>query len=285
MGHGSSQVLAGKTRERGDRMNYIQRFIDDCQARGLTKHTIETYRSNVKIYLRAYSEPDTVDLADLRAFLGVLRAQGLQGSTLKGYFAAISSLYDFLIFEGELRNNPIPPFRKRYLSRLKQQQNGENTRQLISITAGPGIPVRLRSHQPLALVMTLAKTGMRRGENHALKVDDINLKTDTIRIPAKAKRSNRLAFIDPELHSVLEKYLAWRKQYARCDWLWITDSGGRVHKDYPGRIPCTPGRRSRPPQFPRSSMQPAHATLFQAFLHESSPESRYAAAIYQVLER
>lgn len=217
-------------------MNYIQRFIDDCQARGLTKHTIETYRSNVKTYLSSYTEPGKVDLDDLRSFLGTLRGRGLQGSTLKGYFAAVSALYDYLIFEGDLTSNPIPPFRKRYLSRLKQQQNGENSRQVPSIQQAQVLVSALDQVMPLALVMTLAKTGMRRGENHSLKVDDINLKTDTIRIPAKAKRSNRLAFIDEELHVVLAEYLVWRKKHAKCDWLWITESGGRIHKDYPGKI-------------------------------------------------
>lgn len=217
-------------------MNYIKGFVADCQARGLTVHTIQTYRSNVRDFLTYIDDPRGVSMDLLRNYLGELRQRNFQGSTLKGYFASISALYDYLVWEGDIELNPVPSFRKRYLSRLKHQYNGENTRQLPSIQQAQLILAACRHILPLALVMTLAKTGMRRGENHGLKVDDINLRTDTIRIPAKAKRSNRLAFIDDELHVVLVKYLAWRKQRATCDWLWITESGGRIHRDYPGEV-------------------------------------------------
>ncbi len=217
-------------------MNYISGFVSDCEARGLTKHTIETYRSNVRDFLEFSGKPEAISMDMLRSYLGELRQRGFQGSTLKGYFAAISALYDYLVWENEIEANPVPSFRKRYLSRLKQQYNGENTRQLPSVQQAQLIVAGCDHILPLALVMTLAKTGMRRGENHGLKVGDINLRTDTIRVPAKAKRSNRLAFIDEELHAVMVKYLAWRKKHAYCDWLWVTESGGRIHKDYPGEV-------------------------------------------------
>ena len=82
----------------------------------------------------------------------------------------------------------------------------------------------------------LAKTGIRRGELHSLRVKDINMKQAIIYVPPKAKRSYCTAFIDEELSSVLDEYLVWRKKHARTDWLWVTGHGGRVHRDYPGQI-------------------------------------------------
>jgi len=177
-----------------------------------------------------------VDLHDLRSFLGDLRTRGIQPSTLKGYFAALSALYDYLVFEGLHNTNPIPSFRKRYLSRLKDQYGGENSRQLISVQDMQLLVSAAGSIHDQALMMTLAKTGMRRGELHGLRLEDIDIKRSIIRIPAKAKRSNRLAFMDIELQEVLAQYLSWRKSRARTDWFWITKHGGRIHKDYPGRI-------------------------------------------------
>lgn len=213
-------------------MELLNGFVLDCEARGLTKHTIQTYRSNVKTFLSAFSEPDKASLEELRTFLGDLRSRGLDGSTLKGYFAAISALYNYLIFEGLHNSNPVPSFRKRYLSRLKLQHNGENTRQLISIqdmqfmlSAAPGILER-------ALLLTLAKTGMRRGELLSLRIDDIDLRRRVIRIPAKAKRSNRLVFMDDELERALREYISWRPRDKREK----LDRLFKLRKDDPNRI-------------------------------------------------
>ncbi len=217
-------------------MDLIEDFVVDCQARGLTKHTIETYRSCVSEFIRKFPEPESVKLEDLRSYLGSLRARGLQGSTLKGYFAAISTLYDYLFFYGAIDANPVPSFRKRYLSRIKEQYNGENTRQLISVQAMQLLVNSADHIRDLALVMSFAKTGMRIGEWLGLKSDDADTRVGEFILPPKAKRTNRRAFMDEELRDVMDQYLAWRKSRARCDWLWISDFGGHLHKDEPNRI-------------------------------------------------
>lgn len=213
-------------------MDRLEKFTQDLILRGLTPHTIETYRSQVKSFLRAYPEPAQIGLDDLRAFLGELRSKGLSGSTLRGYFASISSFFDYLMFDGAVRFNPVLPFRKRYL-RIKV--TGE-TRQLISIQDMQLLVNAAKNILDKALIMVLAKTGMRRGELLSLRVEDINLRSGTIRIPAKAKRTNKLAFIDWELREILGQYLTWRVKKAKTSWLWISDRGGRIHKDVPNRI-------------------------------------------------
>ena len=123
---------------------YLNEFLDDCKARGLTKHTIQTYRSNLNLFL-AFLGKDPVDIQmnDLRSFLSYLKGMkfkigreqrsGVSPSTINAYYSAISSFYDFLVWEKISQANPVPQFRKRYL-RLKEQRGGDNERQLISIT-------------------------------------------------------------------------------------------------------------------------------------------------------
>jgi len=217
-------------------VDLIRGFVEDCQARGLTAHTIETYSGQVKSFLHAFNDPNNVGLEDLRAFLGALRSRSLQGSTLRGYFAALGALYDYLVFEGAMETNPIPSFRKRYLSRIKEQHNGENTRQLISVQDMQLLVNAASGIRDKALLLTLAKTGIRRGELLSLQAHDINITKGIIRVPPKAKRSNRLAYMDAELQAALRMYLIWRKPRARTSWLWISKRGGRIHKDYPGKM-------------------------------------------------
>lgn len=213
-------------------MDLIEGFVAECQARGLVQHTTETYESCCKDFLRRYPDPVSVQLEDLRVYLGELRARGYQGSTLKGYFAAISALFDYLVIEGAAAANPIPPFRKRYL-RIKNQYNGENTRQLISVEQMTAL-INLSQRDILAkqIMLFLAKTGIRRGELIAMDIQDLDLEKMEFRVKPKAKRSNRLGFLDHEIVTSLQEYLDWREPRAKGSALWISHEGSRITRNY-----------------------------------------------------
>jgi len=217
-------------------MNYLQRFIDDCQARGLTRHTIETYVSEVKPFLMANRDPEIVRTEDLGAFLGSLKAKGLCNSTIAGYFDAINVFYAFLVYYKLVQSNPVGGFVKRHLRRLRDPNEETNRRQCISVQDMALVASAAHDIRELAFIMMLVKTGIRRGELHDLRAEDVDFKRGIIRIPPKPKRSHNKAFIDDELAAVLVEYLAWRKKRTRSDWLWISSRGGRVHKDYYGKV-------------------------------------------------
>lgn len=221
-------------------MKFLERFVLDCKAKGMTKHSIETYKSNVLEFLTYNPEPRAVSVDHLRSYLEKLRYRQLSHATLKGYMSAVSSFYDFLIFEKEIQVNPVLPFRKRYLDRIKSQPE---SRQLISIEEMRALYKAARNIQEKALIMILAKTGIRRGELHDLRESDLDFVRKIIRVPQKAKRSNNIAFMDDELETVLKDLILWRQQRAKTDWLWISTKGGRIHKDAPGMILAELGRK------------------------------------------
>lgn len=212
-------------------------FLDDCRLRGLTDRSLESYKSNIKIFLELYPDPSKVNKSDLRCLLQILKDKDLKNRSLKAFFSNLSSFYEFLMFDDVVLSNPIPAFVKRYV-------NGKNIdsekRQLISVDNVHDLISLCPSILDKALIMALAKTGMRRGELLDLKIDDIDLKKRIIKTPVKAKRTNRLCFIDDELCQVLNEYiLTHRNPYVKkgIDWFWISTpvrpcKRGRVHKDY-----------------------------------------------------
>lgn len=209
----------------------IEGFGEDCTARGLTFHTIESYTSNLKHFLRRYPDPSKITLDDLKQCLGELRARDLHGSTLKGYFASLSTFYDWLLFEGKVSANPILPFRKRYLA-IKHQHGGENTRQLISIEKMRKLLNLIEETNIWAMVLFLAKTGLRRGELISMDIQDIDFELGTFWTKAKRKRTNRGGFLDPETTIALNEYLEWRENLAVDNALWIMPNGKRMTKNY-----------------------------------------------------
>ncbi len=206
-------------------------FSRNCEARGLTPHTIETYKSNVGHFLETNPEPSKISLDALKKYLKGLRARDLAGSTLKGYFAALSTFFEYLIFEGKALTNPILPFRKRYLARIKLQYGGENRRQLISIEAMRDLINLPAEINITTFMLFLAKSGFRRGEMIAMDIQDIDIAAGTFWTKPKAKRTNRLGFLDPEMTVALVKYLEWRKPLAVNNALWIMPNGKRVTKN------------------------------------------------------
>jgi integrase/recombinase XerD len=224
----------------------IKNFVEDCGSRGLTDHSIATYKSNITTFLNFVGNPLNVDVSILCKFLDYLKEmdykrgkaikKGVHPKTIKAYFSAISTYYDYLVFTRQIEISPIPSFTKRYLSRIKQQYNGENSRQLISIEQMKQIINLDMPIQDKAIMMILAKTGVRRGELLSMDLSDLNLETKEIILKPKAKRTNRLVFFDNETAQMLRLFLEWRQSRAKTDALFISLFGLRINKDDPNEI-------------------------------------------------
>lgn len=226
-------------------------FCNDCRCRGFTQHTIETYSSNIRHFLQYTGDPDTMDRTHLARFLTHCRGKKYTRSTLNGYYAAISSYADYLVWTGKLESNPVPAFRTRYL-REKKKYNGKNTRQLISVKMMAKLvqlplevghvnvrdslwTVPVRDH---AIMMLLAKTGMRKTELRTLELNDIDLDLAdmdfaTVYIHPFAKRCNCIGYIDKEGIKAMEQYIEWRAKTVKPGYpnLWISHTGHKLGKD------------------------------------------------------
>ena len=217
-------------------MYYVEEFIKDCQIRGLTKQTISTYKSNISDFLAAtHGNPAEITQRDLRDHLIILQQRRYKPSTYNSYYAALNTFYDFLMYEKVVIENPIPAFRKRYLSHIMKTSQGE-TRQLISIKDMRKLIKQTDDTKEISMMVTLAKTGLRRGEFLDLVSKDVNLDKEQIYIRDKPKRSRNTVYMDDELHASMDEYLRYRKKHANSKYLWISQRGGRIHKDYAGGV-------------------------------------------------
>jgi len=80
--------------------------------------------------------------------------------------------YSFLIEEELMENNPILPFRKRYLRKYKSDNDSE-IRKLISIDDSSKLVNSVLDTRDRCIIVLLFKTGMRLGELLSLDLDDI----------------------------------------------------------------------------------------------------------------
>jgi integrase/recombinase XerD len=190
-------------------------FRQDCLVRGMAERSVESYLNCIKIcrgYLSGQGKDIlTIDRAAIQGYIEYLRLErGVSLKTVKMHLTALSSLYEFLVFDGHLDSNPVLAVRRRYSRRYKNG-NEAQTRQLISIADMAKIINSEMDIRDKAIITLLAKTGMRRNELITLDVADVNLVENRIKLKPTAKRSNRTLFIDDECSFILRRWLRIRE--------------------------------------------------------------------------
>lgn len=182
-------------------------FRQDLALRGRGTCAQESYTKQVKAFL-AWSGGDLPQ--DLRPYLASLRERHLKTASIVAIFTALNAYYDFLVEAGQAESNPVPAFKKRYLHQYKAGSDSDQRRCITVEEAARIVSTALDSRKQ-AIIMLLAKTGMRIHELTALDVGDIDTEKKEIILKPTPKRSNRTLFYDDETARVLARWLAVRE--------------------------------------------------------------------------
>jgi integrase/recombinase XerD len=209
----------------------VQRFHEDCILREMVSAMDYVYRAKEYcLFLETRGKNAlTADREDLRAFLSRLKERGAKFKTINRIYTCLSAFYEFLIIEGLVEYNPVPPFRKYYLRRYKSDSDSE-IRKLISVEDASRLVNSILDSRDKCILVLLFKTGMRAGELTTLDVTDVDLDKSEVTLKLKKKRSNRILFLDNEAIAVLQKWLAARKNRKGADGqaLFISKIGTRI---------------------------------------------------------
>jgi integrase/recombinase XerD len=222
-------------KKRVDLSKLLEGFIQDCKDRNLADSTIVGYRHTVKDFLEFLSGrgiyPFDADRFVFREYLHYRRGLGLDHKTLDHNFTALSTFYGFLSFEGYVPGNPVLAVRKRFLREYKEDDQDDPPRKLISVEEMSHLIGSVLNPRDRAILVLLAKTGLRRNELVSLNVSDVDWAEGSITLQRKKfkKRSGRTVFFDDECARALRRWLAIREMaHPTIDALFIGDQGGRL---------------------------------------------------------
>jgi len=191
-------------------------YESDCQIRGLSPTTVEKYLYDVKNYL-LWTHHEGLDYLEinkhqLKSYISYLRiGRKCSLKTIDNNFSSLSSFYDYLAFEELVVANPIGPIRKRYLHRYKSQDRPAE-RQLISVEQMAGLINSIMDCRDRAVILLLAKTGIRRSELISIDLTDIDWTKYSIHLKPRAKRTNCQLFFDEETARNLKDWLHRRER-------------------------------------------------------------------------
>jgi integrase/recombinase XerD len=199
-----------------DITSIIVSFGEDCKARNMTHESIIRYISAIRI-LNNFCTAHKIDIIEIEqknllAFLKYLREERKNSqTTVMNVFNSLSTFYEFLIYSNIIHKNPIYPIRKRYI-RTYKKEDIRSEKQLLSVEEMAHLISIVFNLRDRAILMLLAKTGIRRNELVSLDIDDVDLIEGKITLKPTPKRSNRVVFFDSECSITLRKWLDIREK-------------------------------------------------------------------------
>jgi integrase/recombinase XerD len=192
-------------------MSLIDVYCQDASMRGMGAETIDWYRWSLRGAEQFATKPlEDLGRPDIRAYVDHLRQGGRTTKTIDNHLTALSSFFEYLIFEEIVTTNPVLPVKKRYLATYKTAGE-KHTRKIISVEEASRLVNYTVDIRDKALIVFLLKTGCRISEALAIDVDELDLEGQSVLLKPKKKRSNRLVFFDDEAESSLRCWLDVRR--------------------------------------------------------------------------
>jgi integrase/recombinase XerD len=213
----------------------IDCFLKDCSIRGLEKNSVDSYKYPLKTFKSFFDEKRVsicqIDRDAIRDYIAYLRdVKSLKQKTIENHFSALSSFYQYLVWEERIDKNIILEVRQRYLRTYKKNSEPGDNRISISVEQMSILINSIMNIRDKAMALVFAKTGVRRMELVRIDIDDINWIDNSILLKPTAKRTNRDVFFDGECAMVLRRWLKIREEYDSIDTnaLFIGDNGYRL---------------------------------------------------------
>ena len=190
------------------------------QHRGIAHSTLDLWQRSIIDLLKALGEdPKAYTAAALRAFM-LERAKRHKIPRLKTYAVAIRSFLRFLVATGQCpagREYALPPIANWQLASVPRYLVAEDVERAIAACDGER---RLRDR---AIVLLLARLGLRAGEVANLEITDIDWRNGRLAVCGKSRRAEWLP-LTQEVGDAIVAYLERARPRLRTARLFVTES-------------------------------------------------------------
>ncbi len=210
-------------------MNEISLFIEYLKVvKKDSSYTLINYEHDVWEYYQVVGEIIDIDESDVSKYLEYLYHQGYQRNTISRKLSAVRSMYRYLLKEDKITinyfANVASPRREASLPKYVKKNDLEKMFQVSDLRTSLGQRNRL-------ILEMLYATGVRVSELVSIKVSDIQLYDNTIKILGKGKKE-RIVIFGSFCEDILKMYLEdGRKQlliHGENEYLFINKNGGKL---------------------------------------------------------
>jgi integrase/recombinase XerC len=203
---------------------HIYQFIQHLQSeRRLSAHTVKSYQNDLiqyQTYLSSQFElyPHQAKSEHIRSWMVTLKETGVSNRTINRKIASLRSFYKFLLISNIITQNPAakitaPKIEKRLPSFVSEKEM-DNLFNYIQFEDTK------QARRDKLILQMFYYTGMRRSELINLKISDIDLYNQTIRVFGK-RNKERIIPAHPKLINSIKQYL--KENNNKTDYLFETD--------------------------------------------------------------
>jgi len=201
--------------------------------RGCSPLTITAYQSDLSQLFEFMQQigvapiPSDVTTSLIHSWVVHMKRRDLSGSTIRRHVYALKSFWTFLLDFDHVSHDPTrrvaTPKRRKG---LPNYLNEDELRLLIAAAADHRVDYCRRRNR--AIIATFAFTGVRRGELLSLRLPDVDLIDQTVRIEdGKGGKTRILPLLDDACEA-LQQWLDVRRDTGH-DYLFTTTHGNRIH--------------------------------------------------------
>lgn len=186
----------------------VEKYVDHLRSnRGLCARSVEVYSPFVRAFVAAQHLPERVASLDTLAVRGYLldRSRTRSISFVSLLTAALRSFLRFLFLGGGTATDlstAVPPVRRWRFAAVPSYLTPKEVEQVIAATDHS----TSRGCRAFAILLLLARLGLRAGEVVALELDDIYWEAGEILVRGKGRVHDRLPLLD-EVGEALARYL------------------------------------------------------------------------------
>jgi site-specific recombinase XerD len=208
-------------------------FLTAKQAEGVTGRTLESYTTELNRFFEFIVSREMYDVTEITAdtirdFLNSLKEKNLKNITIHRYYRELKTLFLFLYREDYMESNPLkdikpPKVEQKVMRTFTAQEIGK-----LLNAFDKSDYFGLRNYCIMAMFFS---TGMRKTELTYLKIVDLNITNDLIRISHGKGNKERYVPIGKSLRRILIQYLRMRQEYIDddiCPWLFPSKSKRRL---------------------------------------------------------
>jgi len=172
---------------------------------------------------RGITAPENITPTDCRAFLVDLERAGLSANTVHGSAQAVKTFCRFLEREGFAPQNAM--------ARVTMPKVPKVIMPAFSIEDVRGLLRACRSPRDTAIVLCLLDSGCRAAEFCALRVQDVDLRSGSVRVIHGKGGKDRTCYLGAKARQALVKYLRTRPRLllsGASDSLWLSVNTGQA---------------------------------------------------------
>jgi integrase/recombinase XerC len=190
-----------------------------------SQHTCRSYRIDLEQFAQ-FLERGKISKADrstVRAFLAHLHEKGYHPRSISRKIACLKAFFRFLVLRGIRKENPVFAIRNpKPPERLPNFLSYEEIDRILS-AAKPENFLTLRDRTILEL---LYSSGLRVGELTGLKMEDLNISDDTLKVRGK-RGKERIVPVGSYALEFLLDYLKARS-FSRSPYVFVNRQGNRI---------------------------------------------------------